>query len=135
MDEKKKKKAYVKPEMRIEEFAPNEYVGACFKVKCNVIGDDEDAYQTWNNYHVTHGPGGCNLEANQYIMQLANKMWKVKEINSDQGDDLKTNFTPISNPEDYTAERSLSWNTENKKDGRVWHHHGQVIMSGKSNHS
>lgn len=29
MDEKKKKKAYVKPVLRVEQFTPNEYVGAC----------------------------------------------------------------------------------------------------------
>lgn len=30
MEEKKKKKAYVKPEMHVEEFTPNEYIAACF---------------------------------------------------------------------------------------------------------
>lgn len=39
----KKKKTYCKPEMQVEEFAPNEYIAACYKVKC----DCPHGYSLW----------------------------------------------------------------------------------------
>lgn len=74
----KKKKAYVKPEMHVEEFTPNEYIAACsdktggtvYKFECNagdanthyaikdssgrvvtISGMYMDGGRSWNGYH------------------------------------------------------------------------------------
>lgn len=63
---KTKKKPYVKPEMLIEEFTPNEYVSAC---------KTEDGYTTYNFV--------CNAGEKNY--------WGYKEYNVYKNDGTKVN--------------------------------------------
>lgn len=66
-EEKKKKKAYCKPEMHVEEFTPNEYIAVCDQWSIECISDEDD---TVNGHIRKHTIEGCKTGSNQIIKKV-----------------------------------------------------------------
>lgn len=81
------RREYVKPVMQSEEFVANEYVAACWKMKCNVpygFGYYElngvDGYQKDGDKYIAGGAAGCDEDYVAHgittLEPTANAMWQ-----------------------------------------------------------
>lgn len=122
-EEKKKKKAYCKPELHVEEFTPNEYIGSCWQVACtqgltgDYVGKDKGDKGTKGQAYMDH-TGSCSEAKNNIITNTG-----MHENSSDQGEMEIDLLVPYH---DYSAIKTgmeITWTTKNE-DGRVWTHKG-----------
>ena len=135
------KRAYESPVLIFENFSPNEYVAACWKIACDV--DSANAYEkkigvpSWHRHRAEH----CGTASNQVIMDAnGDGILEMVEENTDRLGIL--NCTPYYDA-DYTQARDLQnlksgetlfWET--KHYSLVWHHAGTVQpYDGRPNHS
>lgn len=132
-------KRWVKPRTEVQVFEANEYVAACWGVKCDV--DWSNRYE-WRegDYHngVTHDRAHCGNSSNQVIFDdngdgIADRMI---ETGTDGLGDL---ICTIYWDEDYTYKRNVStvgigntiyWTTS-ASDGRTWNHKGTVVATAE----
>lgn len=117
----KTRKVYQKPMMESEAFVPSAYCAICFKIGCEVRGQDE-----WtSNPQVTHAAGACGNPDKQVIRESSNGRLSMLENSADQGWLPCTVYSPIP----FTWENiqnngnKVEWTTR-ATDGRVWHHRG-----------
>lgn len=118
----KTRKVYQKPMMETEAFVPSAYCAICFKIGCDVRGQDE-----WtSNPQVTHAADACGNPDNQVIRESSNGSLSMWERSADQG----WMYCEVSSPVPFTwnniqaNNNEVVWVTRNAGDGRVWHHKG-----------
>lgn len=131
------KNTWGSPRIVVEQFAPNEYVAACFQLACSVWSDnnghDSDPTYDRGGENNTHAQNACGNAANQYITDN-NGMITVKEYSSDLGW-LDCNITyPTSGT--IAVGTYVTWETytydSNGRVSRTWHHHGVASASDSS---
>lgn len=133
-------KTWETPRVLVEEFEENEYVAACWGVKCDV--DWANTYEKkhdgdfWNG--VTHDIAHCGNSSNQVIFDdnddnIGDRM--IETGTDGLGDLLCTIYTD----ETYAVERLVSsvkkgdtiyWTTR-AADGRTWNHKGTVFPTAE----
>lgn len=132
-------KRWVKPRTEVQVFEANEYVAACWGVKCDVGWSNRYEWQE-GDYHngVTHDRAHCGNSSNQVIFDdngdgIADRMI---ETGTDGLGDL---ICTIYWDEDYTYTRNVStvgigntiyWTTS-ASDGRTWNHKGTVVATAE----
>lgn len=138
---KKKKKTYCKPEMRVEEFTPNEYVGACWGVACsrekaNTYEKSHYSpvgFQTWADLGCSHDTGHCDQSGNQIISTDAGTM---TEVGTDGLGNLPctiysdANYRSVLGVSDVKVGDYIYWTTA--AGNRVWHHQGTVLATNST---
>ena len=131
------KNTWGSPRIVVEQFAPNEYVAACFQLACNVWqpgGSDEiptyDGHGANRVENNTHSANACGSAANQYITDN-NGTITVREYSSDQGWLDCEILSPTSGT--ISVGDYVSWNTYSGDGKRTWHHHG-VASAADSSH-
>ena len=141
------KKMWSEPRIAVQEFVPNEYVAACFKLACGRGSDPSLPYgshwQTgeWGNVsHSTIGtPHTCgDASANRVITDDGGFFQSVGEFNGEQGW-LNGGFDYILQKDGNNtvdAGDVIFWHTT-ASDGRKWTHWGVVQQQDSShpNHS
>lgn len=139
MEQKKTKKKYCKPEIRVEEFTPSEYVAVCWQLGCSV--EDANKWEKEHNSSEVHNASSCGLTASQVIGENGMKEvssgaleqnpngLKITKIYSDENYSTPLSFTSI------TSGQKIYWITESGN--RSWHHQGTVsaIMAARPNMS
>ena len=132
-------KRWIKPRTEVQVFEANEYVAACWGVKCDV--DWSNGYE-WRqgdySNGVTHDGAHCGNSSNQVIFDdngdgIADRMI---ETGTDGLGDL--NCTIYEN-QYYNSRRDVStvkigdliyWTTS-ASDGRTWNHKGRVFATAE----
>ncbi len=130
--------AWVQPLATVQQFVANEYVAACWNVKCDVVGVKVGGGYPDEPSDTTHRAAFCGADGHYQIELNDNNVpVSMTEIKTDKLGDL-----PCTLYEDgsYTKKKEIAtvksgdyiyWTTSSGK--RTWHHHGPV--SGTSNHS
>lgn len=133
-------KTWETPKVLVEEFEENEYVAACWGVKCDVgwANEYEKGYggDYWNG--VTHDSAHCGNSSNQVIFDDDgdNIGDRMIETGTDGLGDLACTIYWDGN---YKQERSVStvepgdtiyWTTC-AADGRTWNHKGTVFATAE----
>lgn len=128
---KKKKKAYVKPEMHVEEFTPNEYIAACWYIACDYGiqgGDSKNGYipqEGGGGHTMRSGGSGCGWAKNQVIKgDLEN--FKFVEENSGYGKPLDCTITGQSDSP-LKEGSTITWETCN-----YYKHKGTVHLKNQT---
>ena len=130
-------KRWETPRIAVEKFEANEYVAACWGVKCDV--DWANDYELREgDYHngVTHDNAHCGSASNQVIFDDNNDGTadRMIETGTDGLGDLEC---AIYWDENYRRSRPVStvevgdviyWTTQ-AGDGRTWNHKGTVMAS------
>ena len=138
------KNVWGSPRIVVEQFAPNEYVAACWGVACDTSSANryEQTHgphrgETWyDNYGCTHGSTNCGRSSNQVIYDDNNdgSADRMVEVGTNG---LGTLACTIYSDANYTSQIAVSsvspgdtiyWTTA-VSDGRVWHHVGTVYAS------
>lgn len=137
------KKMWTQPMATVQKFIANEYIAACWGVKCVVTGthiNDEFGNETTPN--TSHRAQFCGDPTHYQIKLNANNVPEsMTEISTDGLGDLPCTlyenpaYTTVKDISTVKANDYLYWTTDSTKGGykRVWHHHGPV--SGTTNHS
>lgn len=136
------KRAYETPMACAEEFMPNEYVAACFKLACR-RGSEGQKYPdyywgTGERGDVSHStigtPDTCgDASANRVITSDGGVFQSVGEYNGEQGW-LNGRYTNIiDNGDGKTGPGDIIFWYTTAKDGRKWNHWG-VIEQEDPNH-
>lgn len=133
------KKSWETPKAMVEEFEANEYVAACWGVKCDV---------DWSNHYelkqgdygngVTHASDHCGNSSNQVIFDdnddgTADRMI---ETGTDGLGDLSCtiymneNYNEIRNVSTVKIGDTIFWTTR-ASDGRTWNHKGTVFATAE----
>ena len=132
-----KKKMWREPSVEIQEFVPNEYVAACFKLAC---GRGSDPSLPYGSHWKT--PDTCgDASANRVITDDGGVFQSVGEFNGEQGwlnggldEILQMDGNNTVDPGDV-----IFWHTNasGKFDNRKWNHWGVVQQQDPShpNHS
>lgn len=133
------KKNWEMPVTVVQKFEPNEYVAACWGVKCDVVWSNQYEMNLGSYSHgIDHKSDHCGNSSNQVIYdynddKVADAM---KEVGTDGLGDLDC---VIYTNEDYTVRREISnvkvgdtifWTTS-ALDGRTWHHKGTVFATAE----
>lgn len=130
---------YVTPRMTGETFAANEYIAACWGVKCNV--DWANDYEWWQGDYrngVTHDAAHCGNSSNQVIFdddgdKIGDRMI---ETGTDGLGDLECsifwdrNFTQPRDVSTVQIGNTIYWTTT-ASDGRTWNHMGTVFATAE----
>lgn len=142
------KKKWEEPSVMIQEFVPNEYVAACFKLACGRGSDPSlphgSHWRTGERGNVSHStigtPQTCgDASANRVITDDGGVFQSVGEFNGEQGwlnggldEVLQMDGNNTIDPGDV-----IFWHTTNRRDGRKWNHWGVVQQQDPShpNHS
>ena len=133
------KKRWETPKAMVEEFEANEYVAACWGVKCDV--DWSNRYELKQGDYgngVTHALDHCGNSSNQIIFDDDNNgiADRMVETGTDGLGDLSCT---IYWDEDYTQSRdvwtvsvndTIYWTTT-ASDGRTWNHKGTVFTTAE----
>lgn len=132
-------KTWETPKVLVEEFEENEYVAACWGVKCNVDWangyEKEHGGDYWNG--VTHNSAHCGNSSNQVIFDDDGDNIGDRMIETGT-DGLGELVCTIYMDETYTVERSVSsvqvgheiyWTTS--AGGRTWNHKGTVFATAE----
>lgn len=141
------KKMWSEPRIAVQEFVPNEYVAACFKLACGRGSDPSLPYgshwQTGERGNVSHStigtPHTCgDASANRVITDDGGFFQSVGEFNGEQGW-LNGGFDYILQKDGNNtvdAGDVIFWHTT-ASDGRKWNHWGVVQQQDPShpNHS
>lgn len=139
------KQKWIRPQTTIEKFVPDEYIAACWGVKCDI--DWSNAYehgQGDDNRGVTHDGVHCGNPSNQVIFDddddgIADRMI---ETGTDGLGDLNctiywdAGFSSIRKISTVQPDDIIYWTTT-ASDGRTWNHKGTVFKTNfsKPNHS
>ena len=131
------KRNYVKPLLNSEEFIPNEYVAACFKLGCSFEAANSYEEQIDNHPIYGHQSGYCGNKDNQYVEVDENGciekayekhiLWG--ELTIDFYDETYTHkITGNVCVEDASGEPiTLYWKTSNGDN--VYHHRGTITRN------
>lgn len=145
-----KKKMWREPSVEVQEFVPNEYVAACFKLACQrgpenslTYGSHWDSHERGDVSHSAIGtPNTCgDASANRVITDDGGVFQSVGEFNGEQGwlnggldEILQMDGNNTVDPGDV-----IFWHTNasGKFDNRKWNHWGVVQQQDPShpNHS
>lgn len=128
------KTKWITPRTEIETFIPNEYIAACWGVKCDITAANayEQQIDNWMGGQISHTPDHCGTNSNQVITDenedgIADKMTEVGT------DGLGNLNCLIYWDNEYKRPRDIStvnignqifWTTT--AGGKVWHHQGTV---------
>lgn len=137
------KKMWEEPRIAVQEFVPNEYVAACFKLACGRGSDPSLPYgshwETGERGNVSHStigtPHTCgDADANRVITDDGGLFQSVGESNGEQG--------WLNGGLDYILQSDgnntvdtgdvIFWHTT-ANDGRRWNHWG-VVQQQDTNH-
>lgn len=142
------KRLYETPMACAEEFMPNEYVAACYKLSCKVGDNVKPPYGfKWDEVEyggVSHSPSGtsgtcADATANRIITNDSGVIVSIDEHNSQQGwisGDLDewfdVNGNKVCDPGDV-----IYWHTNSNDGTRRWNHWGYAVATDSShpNHS
>lgn len=133
------KKRWETPKAMVEEFEANEYVAACWGVKCDV--DWSNRYELNQGDYgngVTHALDHCGNSSNQVIFDdnddgIADRMI---ETGTDGLGDLSCtiymneNYNEIRNVSTVKIGDTIFWTTR-ASDGRTWNHMGTVFATAE----
>lgn len=133
------KKSWETPKAMVEEFEANEYVAACWGVKCDV--DWSNRYEWWqgdDRNGVTHASDHCGNSSNQVIFDdnddgIADRMI---ETGTDGLGDLSCtiyqdgNYSQIRDVSTVKIDDIIYWTTT-ASDGRTWNHKGTVFATAE----
>ena len=145
-----KKKMWREPSVEVQEFVPNEYVAACFKLACQRAPANRLTYGShWDSSdhgHASYSPIGTpdtcgDASANRVITDDGGVFQSVGEFNGEQGwlnggldEILQMDGNNTVDPGDV-----IFWHTNasGKFDNRKWNHWGVVQQQDPShpNHS
>ncbi|MGN0275088.1 MAG: hypothetical protein ACI4DT_10015 [Chordicoccus sp.] len=132
------KEKWESPRIKVETFAPNDYVSACWGVACDV--DLANAYETSNGFtNVSHRSDHCGNASNQYLQDTNNDgtFDTMTETGTDGLGDLNcVLYTDGSytTREPYSSVKTgdhIFWTTA-ASGGRVWHHQGDVFAQSST---
>lgn len=148
------KMTWSKPVAVVEQFMPNEYIAACWAIRCEVPHDDiipagqsSTAYDHAGNYHNTF-PTTCGSTSSQYIRSTATKgIYTITEVKVFsrlnctiyEGMDGNNNYTSAGSTtvalDDSDIGKKIFWTTNYL--GGTYHHYGYVsaISDKGTNHS
>lgn len=132
------------PRVTIQEFEPNEYVAACYNIKCNVDAANE-VEKRWminrweSNYEngQTHAADRCGSFGSYYVIDDNEDGFfdRMIEISPDLGElscSLYTNdrYNTLGNWNDIQSGTYIYWTTSSGN--RTWHHQGSVAYQNTS---
>lgn len=139
---------WIEPSIKIENFEPDEYVAACYKLACQV-GDSKtpqygDLWKRPEYGGVSHSPSGtigtcADANANRIITNDSGVITSIDEHNNQQGwisggldRWIDVNDDNICNPGDI-----IYWHTYSNDKKRRWNHWGIAEATDPShpNHS
>lgn len=140
---------YVTPRMTGETFAANEYIAACWGVKCNVDAAN-NVEKKWiiggpwwdpsNNYDAgqTHVTNHCGLLTNQWVIDDDNdgRVDRMIETGTDGLGNLTCtrytgpNYSTPTGFSDVQVDSYIYWTTSSGD--RTWHHQGTVVGTDPS---
>lgn len=139
------KQKWIRPQTTIEKFVPDEYIAACWGVKCDINWSNnyEEMQGDYSN-GVTHEPAHCGNSSNQVIFDDDNDgiADRMIETGTDGLGDLTCiiyrdpGFSSIRDISTVQPKDLIYWTTT-ASDGRTWNHRGTVfgIDSARPNHS
>lgn len=130
-------KRWETPRIAVEKFEANEYVAACWGVKCDV--DWANDYEWWEGDYrngVTHDNAHCGSASNQVIFDDNNDGTadRMIETGTDGLGDLECaiywdgNYQSIRPVSTVEVGDVIYWTTQ-AGDGRTWNHKGTVMAS------
>lgn len=133
------KRRWETPKAMVEEFEANEYVAACWGVKCDVNWSNR--YEEWQGDYgngVTHALDHCGNSSNQVIFDdnddgTADRMI---ETGTDGLGDLSCtiytdeNYSQIRDVRTVKIDDIIYWTTT-ASDGRTWNHRGTVFATAE----
>lgn len=130
---------YVTPRMTGETFAANEYIAACWGVRCDV--DWANKYEQWEGDYgngVTHDAAHCGNSSNQVIFDDNgdNIGDRMIETGTDGLGDLvcsifwDEHFRDPRNVNSVEVGDIIFWTTT-ASDGRTWNHKGTVFATAE----
>ena len=127
----KMKKTWDFPLVCVQQFEANEYVAACWTIRCYVgdsnNGQDEVPSNVGRQYPYgdnTHSAtSGCGSASNQSISENPDGSFSIKEENWNGNGVLTSSVIGTVTMDTVLNGGVISWNTS-ATDGRVWHHHG-----------
>lgn len=132
------------PRVTIQEFEPNEYVAACYNIKCNVDAANR-VEKRWmlnfweSNYEngQTHAVDRCGSFGSYYVIDdnEDGSFDRMIEISPDLGElscSLYTNdrYNTPGNWNDIQSDSYIYWTTSSGD--RTWHHQGSVAYQNTS---
>lgn len=132
------------PRVTIQEFEPNEYVAACYNIKCNVDAangvEKRWMLNNWeSNYEngQTHAADRCGSFGSYYVIDdnEDGSFDRMIEISPDLGElscSLYTNssYKVLGNWNDIQSGSYIYWTTSSGN--RTWHHQGRVAYQDTS---
>lgn len=151
------KKTYIRPQIMIEAFTPNNYVAACYKIACNIGGNrggnNNLSTEFWNNnpeyghgrneqgIHAAKGTAGtCADENSNRILTDAGGLLSgtsVGEYNKDQGwlNGTIEKWTDSNGNGKVDEGDIIYWSTTSSS--KRWNHRGTIqgTVAGHPNHS
>lgn len=133
------KKRWETPKAMVEEFEANEYVAACWGVKCDVgWSNDYEWMQGDYKNGVTHALDHCGNSSNQVIFDdnadgIADRM--IETGTDGLGDLICTiyedeNYSQIRDVSTVKIGNTIYWTTT-ADDGRTWNHKGTVFETAE----
>ncbi|MCR5453334.1 MAG: hypothetical protein K6F00_11980 [Lachnospiraceae bacterium] len=135
-------KKWIQPMAEVEKFVANEYVAACWNVKCTIPEEaKKDTVSDQFNPGDTHRAAFCG-DSSHYQIKLDDNGVPVEMIETqtdgigDRPCTLYTdgNYTTVMPISQLTNTKSLIyWRTSLSSSSRTWSHHGYI--DGTSNHS
>lgn len=133
-------KTWETPRVLVEEFEENEYVAACWGVKCDVgwanTYEKNHGEDFWNG--VTHDIAHCGNSSNQVIFDDNddNIGDRMIETGTDGLGDLDCtiysdeNYTHVRDVSTVEVGNTIYWTTH-AADGRTWNHKGTVFATAE----
>ena len=132
------------PRVTIQEFEPNEYVAACYNIKCNVDAANafeksdrgwyfvDGEWQLTSNYNAgqTHASDRCGSYGSYYVVDSNNdgKFESMIEISPDLGrlncTLTNSDYTGLGSWDGISSGDLVYWTTTSGN--RTWHHQGTV---------
>lgn len=135
------KNTWGSPRIVVEQFAPNEYVAACWGVACQVDTANEyekthgpqGSRKSWYELECTHGAANCGFTGNQVIYDdnndgTADRMVEVGTNGLGTLDCIIYSDANYSSPMavgSVTVGSTIYWTTA--AGTKVWHHVGTVV--------
>lgn len=135
-------RTYTTPKMTSEQFAPNEYISACWQVACTVGNGNYGGYNWFNQWSHWDGQrpygnnchdhtGSCSQSENNVFTVSGNRVTFYFENSSDQGE-LRGGYTDyIDRNNNNTIDEgdTIFWYTVSSNGDRRWNHYGTVESS------
>lgn len=136
-------RTYTTPKMTSEQFAPNEYISACWQVACKVGDGDygrygyRDKWRQWKGVapfgsNCNDHTGSCSkAENNVFTVDDNGNVTFDFENSSDQGTLYGGYTSYIDNNHNYTIDSgdTIFWYTLSSDSNRRWNHYGTVQSS------